>query len=108
MAMVGDITVKEAKPLIEKYFGNWKRADVPKATYPDPKGPAATHVALVPREESVQSVVNVTYPIDLKPGHPDVIKAKVANAILGGGSMGRLFMNLRETHAWTYGSYSSI
>lgn len=108
MAIVGDITVKEAKPLIEKYFGNWKKADVPKAKYPDPKAPATTHVALSPREESVQSVVNVTYPVDLKPGHPDVIKAKVANAVLGGGSMGRLFMNLREKHAWTYGSYSSI
>lgn len=108
MAIVGDITLKEAKPLVEKYFGNWKKADVPKAKYPNPKAPTATHVALSPREESVQSVVNVTYPIDLLPGHPDVVKAKVANAILGGGSMGRLFMNLRETHAWTYGSYSSI
>ncbi|HEY9178888.1 MAG TPA: insulinase family protein [Flavipsychrobacter sp.] len=108
MAIVGDITLKEAKPLVEKYFGNWKKADVPKAKYPDPKAPAATHVALVPREESVQSVINITYPIDLLPGHPDVVKAKVANAILGGGSMGRLFLNLRETHAWTYGSYSSI
>ncbi len=108
MAIVGDITLKEAKPLVEKYFGNWKKGDVPKAKYPDPKAPTATHVSLSPREESVQSVINVTYPIDLMPGHPDVIKAKVANAVLGGGSMGRLFMNLREKHAWTYGSYSSI
>lgn len=108
MAVVGDVTVKEIKPLIEKYFGTWQKADVPKATYPNPVAPTATHVALVPRDEAVQSVINVTYPIDLMPGHPDVIKAKVANAILGGGSMGRLFLNLRETHAWTYGSYSSI
>lgn len=108
MAIVGDITLKEAKPLVEKYFGNWKKGDVPKAKYPHPKAPATTHVSLSPREESVQSLVNVTYPVDLLPGHPDVVKAKVANAILGGGSMGRLFMNLRETHAWTYGSYSSI
>jgi len=108
MAIVGDITLKEAKPLVEKYFGNWQKGDVPKAKYPNPKAPTATHVSLSPREESVQSLVNVTYPIDLLPGHPDVVKAKVANAVLGGGSMGRLFMNLRETHAWTYGSYSSI
>lgn len=108
MAVVGDVTVKEIKPLIEKYFGSWEMKDVPKASYPNPSAPKATHVAMVPRGESVQSVINVTYPIDLEPGHPDVVKAKVANAILGGGSMGRLFLNLRETHAWTYGSYSSI
>jgi hypothetical protein len=56
----------------------------------------------------VQSVVNVTYPIDLKPGTDDVIKAKVANTILGGGSQGRLFTNIREKHGWGYGSYSTI
>ena len=108
MAVVGDVTANEIQPLIEKYFGAWQKGDVPVAKYPNPSAPTATHVALVSREESVQSVINVTYPIDLMPGHPDVIKAKVTNAILGGGSMGRLFMNLRETHAWTYGSYSSI
>lgn len=108
MAIVGDITAAEVKPLITKYFGNWQRKDVPVTKYINPKAPVKTNVAFVPRDAAVQSVINVTYPIDLEPGHPDVIKAKVANAILGGGSTGRLFLNLREEHAWTYGSYSSI
>lgn len=108
MAVVGDVTANEIKPMIEKYFGKWQKKDVPVTKYPSPKPPTKTNVALVKRDESVQSVINITYPIELEPGSPDVIKAKVANATLGGGSMGRLFMNLRETHAWTYGSYSSI
>lgn len=108
MAVVGDITVKEVKPLVEKYFGGWQKADVPVAKYSDPQRPSEVKMAFVPREAAVQSVINVTYPIDLKPGEPDVIKAKVTNAILGGGSQGRLFLNLREKHGWTYGSYSSI
>lgn len=108
MAVIGDITVGEAKELIEKHFGKWQKADVPVATYSNPTAPAKTNVAFVPRDAAVQSVINVTYPIDLKPGVPDVIKTRVANSILGGGSNGRLFLNLREKHAWTYGSYSSI
>ena len=32
----------------------------------------------------------------------------LANQILGGGGEGRLFLNLREKHGWTYGAYSSI
>jgi hypothetical protein len=28
--------------------------------------------------------------------------------VLGGGSQGRLFLDLREKHAWTYGAYSSL
>lgn len=108
MAIVGDVTVKEIKPLIEKYFSAWQKADVPKAQYPTVPMAKGANVDFVPRDGAVQSVINVSYPINLQPGHPDVVKAKVANAILGGGSTGRLFLNLRETHAWTYGSYSSI
>jgi len=108
MAVIGDVTVDEAKGLIEKYFKNWQKAEVPSANYSNPTAPTKANVAFVPREGAVQSVINVTYPIDLLPGTPDVIKARVTNSILGGGSNGRLFLNLREKHAWTYGSYSSI
>ena len=108
LAVVGDITVAEVKPLLEKYFGKWQRADVPAATYTAAPAPTATDVVFVPREAAVQSVFNVTYPIDLKPGAPDAIKAQVVNAVLGNGSQGRLFLNLREAHGWTYGAYSNI
>jgi predicted Zn-dependent peptidase len=108
MAIVGDVTVDQVKPLIEKYFGKWQKADVPVTNYSHPTAPPATKVAFAGRDGAVQSVINVTYPVDLKPGTPDVIKARVATSILGGGSQGRLFLNLREKHGWTYGSYASI
>jgi predicted Zn-dependent peptidase len=107
LAIVGDITLEEAKPLVEKYFGSWKPGDVPKANYALPKAPAKTTVAMVDRPNAVQSTINVSYPVDLKPGSPDEIKVKFANTILGGGTF-RLFSNLREKHSWTYGAYSSI
>lgn len=110
MAIVGDVTVAEMKPLIEKYFGKWQSATVPSANYSIAQATASTtKVAFAPRTGAVQSVVEVTYAIpELKPGMPDVIKAKVANTILGGGSQGRLFQNIREKHGWGYGSYSSL
>ena len=110
MAIVGDITVAEAKPLVEKYFGKWQKADVPTSTYTIsyPMTTRVTKVALSHRDGAVQSVVNITYPILLRPGTEDVIAARVANTILGGGSQGRLFLDLREKHGWTYGSYSSL
>ncbi len=107
LAIVGDITLTEAKPLVEKYFGGWQSGDVPKANYATPKAPAKTTVAIVDRPNSVQSTINVTYPVDLKPGSPDEIKVKLTNSILGGGTF-RLFNNLREKHGWTYGAYSSL
>ncbi len=110
MAIVGDVTVKEIKPIIERYFGSWEKKDVPSSNYSIPalSGTKLTKVAFAPRVAAVQSVVSVTYPVDLKPGTTDAIKARVANTILGGGSQGRLFLDLREKHAWTYGAYSSL
>ncbi len=108
MAIVGDITLEEAKAQVEKNFGSWQKKVVPRANYPMPKKPNGATVAIVNKSGAVQSVVDVTYPIDMKQGHPDEIKLKVANGILGGGSSGRLFQSLREKHAWTYGSYSSF
>jgi predicted Zn-dependent peptidase len=108
MAVVGDITLEQAKTLVTKYLGAWKKGVVPVAKYVAPKNLNGNRVTLVNKSGAVQSVVNVTYPINLKYGTPDVLKVKVANAVLGGGSNGRLFQNLRETHGWTYGSYSSV
>ncbi|MGQ0827126.1 MAG: M16 family metallopeptidase [Bacteroidota bacterium] len=108
MAVVGDVTVAEIKPLIEKYFGTWQKAEVPVAKFEMPKAPASMNVAVVNKPGAVQSVINITYPIDLKPNSEDVIKAKVLNTILGAGFSSRLFMNLREKHGYTYGAYSSL
>lgn len=107
LAIVGDITLAQAKPLIEKYFGDWQRGDIPAKAYPTPKAPSKPVVAIVDRPNAVQSTLNVTYPLELKPNSEDVIKAQVTNTILGGGTF-RLFNNLREKHGWTYGAYSML
>lgn len=108
LAVVGDISKKEAEKLVKKYFGQWKKGDIPSATYPIPSAPKETIVALVDRPNAVQSVISMTYPVELKPGDPDVIKSMVMNQVLGGSFSSRLNMNLREKHGYTYGAHSSL
>ncbi len=108
LAIVGDITEKEAQKLVKKYFSQWKKGDVPKVQYSIPQPPEKVQVAIVDRPNAVQSVIKILYPIALNPSSPDVIKSDLMNKILGGGFSGRLFANLRETHAYTYGAYSSL
>ncbi len=108
LAIVGDINKKEAQKLVKKYFSKWEQGDVPVSTYEMPKAPEKTFVALVDKASAVQSVIDITYPVELKTGTPDVIKARVLNQILGGSGSARLFTNLREDKAYTYGAYSSL
>lgn len=108
LVIVGDITPEAAKAKAEKYFGNWSKGTTPKYVYGFPKPVDKTTVAFVDKAGAVQSVINVTYPVQMKPGDPDEIAARVMNTILGSGFSGRLFKNLREDKAYTYGAYSSL
>ena len=109
MVVVGDITFAEAQAQVTKYFGGWQARDVKSLKYSAPAEPRGNVVSFVPLAGAVQSVIDVTYPIDLKPGTNDAIVASVLNNILGGsGFQTRLMQNLREDKAFTYGAYSSI
>lgn len=108
LVVVGDITPEVAKAKAEKYFGSWTGGKTPPYEYTFPKTVDQTAVAFVDKSGAVQSTINVTYPISMKPGDPDVIPARVLNTILGSGFSGRLFKNLREDKAYTYGAYSDL
>lgn len=108
LAIVGDITAPEAKKMVDAYFSDWQRGDVPKHDWPTPQAPTGNKIVLVNRPASAQSVINVGYPLALKPNNPDVIAVSVVADILGGGASARLFQNLREDKGYTYGAYGSI
>ncbi len=107
LAIIGDITKEEAMELTRKYFGKWEKGEVVKYTPEMPKAPETDVVAIVDRPDAVQTALRIGYAVDLKPGAEDAIKARVMNTILGGGTF-RLFNNLREDKAFTYGAYSQL
>lgn len=108
LAIVGDITVAEAKTLVNKYFANWERREVPKHNWHVPATPQGNKVNIVNRPSSKQSAIRLSYLVDLKPNNPDALGVTVISRVLGGGSSGRLFQNLREDKSYTYGAYGSI
>jgi predicted Zn-dependent peptidase len=109
LVIVGDINLETAKNQANKYFGTWAKGDVPKLKVRAPKVPAGNEVVFVPVPGAVQSVIDITYPIDLLPATSDALVASVLNNILGGsGFQTRLMQNLREDKAYTYGAYSEI
>lgn len=110
LVVVGDVTPAKAKELAGEYFSNWSnpKAIKEKEEFKMPKAPSSTEVAFMAKPGAVQSTINITYPIHLRPGADDVIPSRVLDAILGSGFNGRLFMNLREDKGYTYGAYSDL
>ncbi|MDV6169316.1 pitrilysin family protein [Flavobacterium sp. DG1-102-2] len=108
LVVVGDVKAKDVEKQVKKLFGSWKAAKAPNVTYSDPKDVQYTQVNFVDVPNAVQSEISVVNVVNLKMTDKEYFATLLANQILGGGGEGRLFLNLREAHGWTYGAYSSI
>ncbi len=108
MGVSGDVDIKTLRPKLEAALGAWKSGaptiPLPQAAF-TPK--AATRIYLVDRPGSAQTVLQFGN-LSVRQSDPDYIPLMVANRILGGGSSGRLFQNIREQKGYTYGAYSTL
>lgn len=108
LVIVGDVKFDQVKPLIEKAFSGWKKANTPVTPLEPASNVAKTEINVVDVPSAVQSVVSLNNLNTLKMKDANYFPATIANYILGGGGEARLFMNLREKNGFTYGAYSSM
>ncbi len=108
LIIVGDINPKETKKLVEDLFEDWQEGEIPASSYPAPENLPTAAISFVNMPNAKQSEISVINTTDLTLGDKDYYAALLANKILGGGGSARLFNNLREDKAYTYGSYSGI
>ncbi|CAD7800488.1 putative zinc protease [Chryseobacterium aquaeductus] len=108
LVIVGDVKFDKVKPMVEKAFANWKKANTTFAPLEPASNVAKTEINVVDVPSAVQSVVSVGNINNLKMKDANYFPATIANYILGGGGEARLFMNLREKNGFTYGAYSSM
>lgn len=108
LTFVGDITPVAAKALAIKAFGTWKGAKLTLAEIPNVENVKSTEINFIDLPTAVQGEINVTNLINNPLSNPDYHALMIANQILGGGAESKLFMNLREKHGFTYGSYSRV
>ena len=108
LTFVGDITPGAAKTLAMQAFGQWTGRKLSLPTIPQVDNVAKTEINFVDVPTAVQGVISVGNLVNNPMSNPDYHSLLIANQILGGGSESKLFMNLREKHGFTYGSYSSI
>jgi predicted Zn-dependent peptidase len=104
LVVVGDINRQQTEAMVNKYFGTWTGGPVYKNQPNSGSFTKGNRVVFVKKPGAVQSVVYVTFPIDMKTGDKNQLPLTVLNGILGGGGFGtRLMQNLREDKAYTYG-----
>src|SRR5215203_1661646 len=107
IAIVGDVTMKDIMPKLEKAFGDWEKGDVPVANIPAAPAQSDSRIYLIDRPGSVQTVLTLGT-LGIERTSPDYFSVLLADRVLGGGPSGRLFLNLREDKGYTYGAYSNF
>ena len=107
LVVVGDTTLEELLPLLERHLGDWRgQGETPAPVEVEqvalPQGP---RIYLIDQPGAVQANI---FAGQLVPStrSPDATEFELANTILGGQFSSRLNMNLREDKHWAYGAYS--
>ncbi|MGH7347325.1 MAG: M16 family metallopeptidase, partial [Candidatus Rokuibacteriota bacterium] len=104
IAVVGAVTVDEARREIMARFGSWPRPGGPPASVTAATPPAS------PREETVKRELTQTTLMfgrqAIGQTDPDYFPLAVASYVLGGGSASRLYTRVREESGLAYAVYS--
>jgi len=107
--VVGDATMDEIKPHLERSFGNWRAqgAAAPAKNVATVERPAKGKVIIVDKPGSPQSLILAGH-VAPPTGAPNNVAITAMNDIIGGQFTARVNMNLREDKGWAYGAFTFL
>ena len=109
LLIVGDTTLQQIQPLLEKRLAGWKAPPeaLPTKQVSAVPLPTKPRIFLVNRTGAEQSLV---FAVHLAPprSDPENVAFETVNTVLGGSYISRINMNLRQDKHWSYGAGSSL
>lgn len=107
--VVGDTSMEEMMPELERVFGSWRAPSTPAPTknIAAVERPAQGKVIIVDKPGSPQSLILAGH---AAPGSnaPNNVAITAMNDIVGGQFTSRVNMNLREDKGWAYGAFTFL
>ena len=106
IAVVGAITVDDARREIEARFGGWKPPAEPPATTP-PASPSGSPKTETIQKELTQATIMLGRQA-IRQTDPDYFPLTVASYVLGGGSASRLYSRVSDEGGLAYAVFSYV
>ncbi|MGA9624689.1 MAG: pitrilysin family protein [Bryobacteraceae bacterium] len=107
LMVVGDTTLAEIRPKLEKLFSAWTPGETPKKNVASVPLPERSVVYLIDRPGAQQSLI-LAGSVAPPRNNPAEVSIESMNNILGGDFGARLNMDLREDKHWTYGALTML
>ncbi|SFQ48485.1 M16 family metallopeptidase [Hymenobacter arizonensis] len=105
--LVGALDRQQVEAALQPLATQWAAKPVAMPSYAIPAQTLAGNVYFIDVPDAKQSMLYAGR-LGLAGQDPEVTKATFANAVLGGGSSGRLTQLLRIEKGYTYGAFSSV
>jgi zinc protease len=107
LIVVGDTTMAEIMPKLERLFAGWPKRDVPAKNIGRVPFPDKSVVYILDRPGALQSDIVVGQVVPPR-NSPDEIAIETMNSIFGSDFGSRINMNLREDKHWSYGAINRL
>ena len=107
LIVVGDTTLDEVKPKLEKLFAGWKAGKIPEKNIKTVSPAAKSTVYIMDKPGALQSVI-IAGSIAPPKANPKEIAIESLNNGLGGTFSSRINLNLREDKHWSYGAQAVL
>ncbi|MFQ5692632.1 MAG: M16 family metallopeptidase, partial [Nitrospinota bacterium] len=105
VAVVGDVSLEEARDLLERVFAGWSGSPPPVRPVPEPAFPGKRKVIKIQRPVA-QARILFGHP-GIRRDNPDYYAVRVMNYILGGGGFeSRILKAIREERGLAYSAWS--
>ena len=106
VAVVGDVTVDEARREVLARFGAWPRPTAPPPPGPTEAGAVPPRTEVIPKDLK-QATITLGRPA-IRQVDPDYFPLAVASYVLGGGSASRLYARVRDEGGLAYAVYAYV
>jgi zinc protease len=106
LVIVGDVRESDARKLAQDLFGGWQ-GEAPKQPAVPAGAAGGPRIVIVDKPGSPQTRL-VIGQLALPRNDSGFDRLSLLNSVMGGGFTGRINMNLREAHGYTYGMYSNL
>tara|TARA_B100001123_G_scaffold352308_1_gene403784 strand:- start:17794 stop:19287 length:1494 start_codon:yes stop_codon:yes gene_type:complete len=105
--VVGDVSPDTILPQLAHSFGAWKSKARVRTVPSKRRALSEREVVLVDKPGAAQSQIRIGW-VGVPRSTSDYFTLEVLNTVLGGSFTSRLNLNLRETHGYTYGAWSTF
>ncbi|MFL5003711.1 MAG: M16 family metallopeptidase, partial [Xanthobacteraceae bacterium] len=107
LIVVGDTTLSEITPRLQKFLSGWQKGNVPKKQIAQAQKSSGRTLYIMDRPGSIQSAI-FTGQLAPPKDNPQEEAIEAMNNALGGTFTSRINMNLREDKHWSYGAHSVL